>query len=293
MPKLKVCVLIPCLMKTNNEEVNMKKMRELHDVFHFDKIVIYDQCFEERHIEPWMTLIGHAVEPEGFVVPRNSLLDWFYRSDYDYALWMDANASVSKPQRNALLTLLKWIEEGNCPYDVIQSMFQLWVSGEGILDHRRSSYDKTILVSTSIDSTSSVKDGTMIGLIISNFKKKYNDEVFIREDCNPWKGLSEDVFFINLVRRLYDVGFCSSLGFSKSGGAKTSTWREGKTYSYPPIEKDKLDSMIKEYIRERRLVSRKTFMAKNSFEISRVETYKELIKPFKPKNKKIISNLLR
>lgn len=285
----KICVLIPCLMKPNNEEVNMKRMRELHDELGFDDIIIYDQCFEDRHKEPWMTLIGHAKEPQGFVKPRNELLKWFYESDFDYAMWMDANAVVSRPQRNALMTLKAWLESGECPYDVVQSTFQLWVSGEGILDHRRPDYDKTILVST-LDEPVKVRDGTMIGMVMANFSKKYGDKPYIRHDCDPWSGTSEDVFFINLIKRLYRVGLCSSLGFSKSG-SKTSTWREGQgtKYNYPPIKKEVLDQMIREYVRESHLVVRKEFMAKNTFEIERVARFKDLIKEFKPKNKKIIS----
>ena len=132
-------------------------------------------------------------------------------------------------------------------------------------------------------------------MMMTNLNKKYGDEVFIREDCDPWQGTSEDVFLLNLLKRLYNVGLCSSLGFTKNG-SKTSTWREGNgsKYNYPPLKKDVLDDMVKSSIRDEKLVCRKSFMPKNVYEIVRVEEGKELLKEFKPRpHKRVVGGLLK
>ena len=77
-------------------------------------------------------------------------------------MWMDANAVVTKPQRNALFTLKKWIESGKCPFDIVQSTFQLWVMGEAVMDHQRDSYFDTILVSK-VEDCAKIKDGRLSG----------------------------------------------------------------------------------------------------------------------------------
>lgn len=291
----KVCALVPSLVTPVNEKTVFRRIEQLHNTLGINTVVVYDQCWGPRPEEPWLKQIGRKTKPCGFVTPRNALLEWFYDSDFDYALLMDSTAGVSKPQQNAFLTLLSWLETEDCPYDVIKTVFQLWVSTEGILDHRRGNYDKTILVST-VEVPPKVRDGTLNGLFIANFAKKYSERPLIPEVCDPMKGLPEDVFLLNLLTRLYQTGLCSSLGVFKPNGPQLSTWRPSQKalYDYPPIKKDDLDAIIKDYVRVNQLKCRKTFMSKNVFEIPRVDQYKDLVREFKPRpTKKHSKGLLK
>ena len=55
-----------------------------------DEFIVNDQEFMPQDYKPGFTYIGKHKERQGFVKGRNQLLEYFYNSDADYAIWMDA-----------------------------------------------------------------------------------------------------------------------------------------------------------------------------------------------------------
>ena len=109
----KIMALIPCLMLPNNRSFNLKAMKETRDLLGLDCCVVYDQCFSDAdYTELYgFEYIAHSKERMGWVEPRNKLLEHFYNSDFDYAFWIDANSTVSKPTLNDLLTIIRAVQE--------------------------------------------------------------------------------------------------------------------------------------------------------------------------------------
>ena len=87
----KVMLMVPCLMLDTNRKRN-KKCIDAARRLEFDKIVVCAQQFQESDKTDGVEYIGNHAEGIGFVQARNELLKFFYESDFDYAMWLDANA---------------------------------------------------------------------------------------------------------------------------------------------------------------------------------------------------------
>ena len=273
-------------MLDNNRKANKKAMRyALENYEGIDEFVVNDQEFLESDYEEGFKYVGHHKERQGFVNTRNQLLEWFYNSDADYAIWMDANAKVTKSSLNDLVTLIDVAKSGQLEVDAVFSTLGIIVSGERIEAKKMPDYfDNIYLVK--------FKQGydIMHGLLISNFKKKYNMPIYIDKRCDPRKGTSEDIYFARLIRRFFNYRLCPTITVSKPTN-KTSTWVANKTgYDYPPIDLPTVDAYIDELLNDKTYASQ----TENSktYHYIRSTRHKSLLKPYKPRSK-VKSNLFK
>ena len=276
----KVMILIPCLMLENNRQANHISMEYAKENYPVDKIVIYDQEFIEEDYKEGFEYIGYAKKREGFVKPRNELLKYFYNSDFDFAIWLDANEKVGKACLNDFLTLIDGIKKGTLDLDVILQTLGITISQERIFAKKRRDFKNVVYCIK-------MKKGYewMHGMIMSNFKKKYGEEVYIDERCDPRKGTSEDIYFVNLLRSLFSVYLCPTVSIFKPSNT-TSTWmNEKKSYDYPDIDYPKIDEYISENYRKTGKRIGK-FYNEKIVKLERVEPFKECIKEYKPRRRK-------
>lgn len=226
-------------MAENNRKANHSAM-EFAKNYGADEIVVYAQEFQPQDYRDGFTYIGNEEKRQGFVKPRNELLHWFYESDCDYALWIDANEKVSLSSINELETIFGALRNGleiNC----MLSTMGIQISAERILAKKRSDYKNSVYLLRS-------KKGYewFHGMINRNYKKYYGAGIYIDERCDPLVGLSEDVYLPRLLRRLFECQLCPTLILSKPSN-KTSTWMNEKgSYDYPPIDLPALDEFIRE-----------------------------------------------
>lgn len=270
---MKVVLLIPCLMLDNNRAANMKALRYAKENYGVDEIVVNDQCFDATDYEPGVTYIGHHSQRQGFVKGRNQLLEWFYDSDADYAVWMDGNAWVSKTTLNDFRTLLS-IAKNGLPVDIVFSTLGIYVSGERIEARKMPDHsDKIRLVKAA-------GCDWFHAMFMANLNKKYGIRPLIDARCNPGVGVSEDVYFARLLKKIATCRQCPTIIVSKPSN-KTSTWIADKGgYKYEKIDYATVDRMIEENIRENKwpIVQQSS----RSFEYERVGEYKEWLTSYKP-----------
>lgn len=281
----KIVMLIPALMLENNRKANHAAMAYAKDYYPVDEFIVNDAEFLPDDYREGFTYIGHHAERQGFVKTRNQLLEYFYNSDADYAIWMDANGKVSKSTLNDFVSIVNAIKEGKVPVDVIYSTLGINISGERIAVKKLPDYNDSVYLVK-------FKSGYewMHGLIMKNFKKYYGEEVYIDERCDPRKGTSEDIYFAKMLRERFDYRLAPTVVVTKPSN-KTSTWVADKSgYKYPKPDYATVDGYIKENLtRQPPLAHVKT---SNTIIISREETYKCWLKPYKPKPKKIRGYLI-
>lgn len=248
---MKITGLVPCLMQDNNREVNMKYLSYAKDKYHLDNICVYAQCFKESDYLNGFQYIGNKDTKQGFIVPRNELLKEFYNSDYDYAIWFDANEYCSGSTINDLVNVVEALKSGELDINCIVSTMGIQVSTERRKVKSDSNYFEKVTLHQ-IPFTRGTLSGyyTMHGMIIKNFKKYYNQELYIDERCDPWKGTSEDTYFAMLLRGVTECYLAPAIVFSKAS-ANTSTWMSDKgSYAYPPVETDIVISYVQENIQK-------------------------------------------
>ena len=288
---MKIVMLIPCLMLPNNRKANQRAMRYAKEFYTgIDEFVVNDQEFLESDYEEGFTYIGHHKERQGFVNTRNQLLEWFYNSDADWAVWMDANAIVSKPTLNDFITLVDAAKDGRLEeVDAIFATLGLMVSGERIELKKRDDYFDAIYLINQTAKNSIVYD-TMHSLFLVNLKKRYGQEIYIDKRCDPHKGTSEDIYFARILRQLFNTRLCPTLTISKPTN-KASTWVSGKRgYDYPKADFKTIDTYIQENIKEKYHASH--IENRKTYKLYRSTRYKGLLKPYKPKAK-VKANILK
>lgn len=286
----KVCCLIPCLMRDNNRKANIKYITENIERMNADKYIIYAQCFnasdyatlEHSKVE----FIGRKDEPQGFVKPRNELLEYFYNSDYDYAVWIDANASITSTTLNSYLTVLDALRSEKIDVDAIFSSLGIIASSERI--HLATQDDYFDVVKLLPASRYSIRNCPWLhSCFIKNFNLYYKEKIFIDESCDPWKGTSEDTYLSTLLRQCGRCYLCPSICVSKPP-AKTSTWmhnsvdENGKaTYGYPPIDWDTIQETVVKALRDIKIRN----LSSSIIEIDRVDEYKSNLQEYKSRKK--------
>lgn len=288
-PINKVCVLIPCLMRDNNRKANIKYITDNISKTQADKFVIYAQCFTDNDYATLTHLnvefIGRVTEPQGFVKPRNELLKWFYRSDFDYAIWLDANETMTNTTLNSFLTLVDAVRNDKVDFDAVFSSLGIIASSERI---QLASMDDYFDVLKLLPTTRySVKNSPWLhSCFMKNLRKYYDEELYIDERCDPWKGTSEDTYFSTLLRQCCRCYLCPSITISKPP-AKTSTWmhnstdENGKpTYGYPPIAWEEIQTMATENSKERIRGG-----ATSIIEIPRVDDFRSNLTSYKSRKK--------
>lgn len=276
----KILMMIPCLMLETNREKNIEAQKYALDNYKgIDKIIIYDQCFQKDDYLEGIEYIGNQKEGQGFVKPRNELLKYFYNSDYDYAIWMDGNKTVSKTSLNDFNTLIKAIKEEEIDLDVIFSTIGINISPERMEVKKRPDYFKYIYILYKIHGYEYFH-----GMFMKNFKKYYDDELYMSDECDVWKGLNEDVYFAKLLRKVYNTYMCPTIVIN-TPSSKTSTWmtKEG-SYAYPTVDHIRLKEMAEEESKKHKI--RLNTDKKNVYRIKRIddETINDL-KPYKKRSK--------
>lgn len=237
----KIMLLTPALMLDNNREANKNAMQYSLDNYSIDEFVCYDQEFKEEDYIDGYNYIGHKEKREGFVKPRNELLKYFYNSDYDYAFLIDANEKITQSSINDLETVFHALKTNKIMSNAILTTMGIQISAERMIAKQRKDYFNFVYLLRN-------KKGYewMHGLIILNYKKYYNKEIYIDERCDPKKGISEDIYFVRTLHRLFECQLCPTIVASKPSN-KTSTWQQNAdNYAYPIIEMPIIDKIIKQ-----------------------------------------------
>lgn len=281
----KIMALIPCLMLSNNRRFNIRALSENRDLLSIDKYVIYDQCFEDTDFIEGFEYIANSKERMGWVEPRNSLLKYFYNSDYDYAFWIDANSTVSKPTINDLVTVIKNIQDDKLEFiDSIFCTLGIWVSQDRINYKSAEDYfDNVHLIAAKNDRSYN----WMHGLIHKNFKKYCNQEFYIDERCDTRKGTPDDVYFARVLRRYTNSFVAPTVVINKPNSKASCTWANEKgTYDYPPVLFDVVDEYILENSEKYNYHRTQNIASPVDVPLKRIDFMKDKIKPYQPRSKK-------
>lgn len=241
-----VVLLTPCLMRPNNRAANAKCMAKQRRQIRPDGIMVAAQCFEEGDYEPGIEYVVRSPEGLGFVGARNALLEAFYRSDYDYAVWMDANSWLSEPTLNDFETLLDAVRRGLVGFDAVFSTLGIMVDGDRQTCKTKADYFRRVHFMPAVQGNCD----WMHGLVMVNLRKRYGWAPFIDARCDPWEGTSEDTFFSRLLKRMCRCAKLPTAVVAKPA-AKTSTWMSnaGK-YAYPPVDHAAVDRLVDEAVEE-------------------------------------------
>lgn len=276
----KIMLLMPCLMLETNRQKNIEAQKYMLENYKgIDEYVIYDQCYNEEDMLKGIKYIGKQKEGQGFIKSRNELLNYFYNSDYDYAVWMDGNKTVSKTSLNDFNTLVNALKTDKIDLDVIFSTIGINISPERMELKKRHDYFKNIYLLYKIHGYEYFH-----GMFMKNFKKYYNDEIYISEECDVWKGLNEDVYFSILLRKLYKTYLCPTIVIN-TPSSNSSTWMTTKgSYDYPKVDKIKLKEIAEKESKNHK--KRLDTSYKNVYQIERVQDdYLKELKPYKAKRK--------
>lgn len=275
----KIVMLIPCMMMETNREKNLEAQNyALENYKGIDQIVIYDQCFQDGDFIDGIEYIGHQSQGQGFIKSRNELLKWFYKSDYDYAIWMDGNKTVSKTSLNDFNTLIDAVKNEKIDLDFIFSTIGINISQERMEIKKRPDYFKYIYLLYKVRGYY-----WFHGLFMKNISKYYDDELYISEKCDVWEGLNEDIYFAILARKVYKTYLCPTIVIN-TPSSNTSTWmtKEG-SYNYPKVDYDVLREIATEESKSHKI---RLNGDKNVYRLERLndDTIKDL-KPYKKRSK--------
>lgn len=287
----RIMALIPCLMLSNNRKFNIKALTENKELLGIDKYIIYDQCFEETDFIEGFEYIANSKERMGWVEPRNALLRYFYNSDYDYAFWIDANSTVSKPTINDLVTIINNIQTDKLNFiDSIFSTLGIWVSQDRIkFKSSEDYYNKVHLILAKNNRSYN----WMHGLIHKNFKKYYNQEFYIDERCDTRKGTPDDVYFARLLRKYTNCYVAPTVVINKPNSKASCTWANEKgTYDYPPVLFDVVDDYILETSEKFNYHKTSNSIVLNDVVLDRIDFMRDKIKEYQPRSKKTKDEVL-
>lgn len=261
-------------MQANNRVANHASMQYAKEHYGLDEYIVNDQGFDEIDFREGWTYIGHHKEGQGFTKARNQLLKWFYNSDADYAMWIDANSKVSKSTLNDLRTLVDVVKRGDLEVDVVFSTLGMYLSGLRIEARQQKDHKENIHL---------IKAGGcdwFHAMFMINFKKYYDLELYIDDRCDPRKGTSEDIYFARLLLKLANCRVCPTIIVGKPSN-KTSTWiAEKDGYKYTPVDYTLLQAYIDENIKKLHLVPLER--TNKHYMYDRVDIYKELVKSYVP-----------
>ena len=279
-------------MLDNTRSINKQSIDFAHKHLAPDAHVIYDQCFRPEDFHPDYTYIAHADKRMGWVVARNSLLKWFYESDYDYAFWIDANSKVTTTTLNDVTTILDALRDNKLPQvDTIFSTLGMWNSQERQDLKQESDYfDNVHLVPAKLTKNYD----WMHGLIIKNFKKYYNQEFYIDERCDVLQGVPEDVYLSRLLRRKTKAFIAPTVVCSKPLSNKSCTMDNGTgKYVYPPVKYTTLDQWVEEESLKQNYRHVDPTAVPKEIILPRGDYMREKLKPYRPKVKINNSNITK
>lgn len=286
----KICILTPCLMLDNNREVNMKYINSNIEQLNADKHIIYAQCFTENDYamldNSKIDIIGRKDKPQGFVAPRNELLEYFYESDYDYAFWIDANSCMTSTTMNTYYTVLDALRNEKIDVDAIFSSLGIIASQERMSIAAMPDYFDVVKLLPA--GRYGIRNLSWLhGCFMKNLNKYYGKKLFMNPECDPWKGTVEDAYFSTLLRQCCNCYLCPSIVVSKPS-AKTSTWMKdskdskgNSTYGYPPVQWN----ILEEWAKEATQVVNSNKGPYNIIEIPRVDKMRNLLQEYKSRKK--------
>lgn len=223
---MKICVLIPVYMTDNSRDINLKNLRKLKETEfkYVDEVVICDQCFQQSdYIEGFTYLGPFGKMPNGCLDARNILFRWFYNSDYDYALLMDARENISKSGMNAFVTLCNKIHNNEVDMDCIQSTLGIMISAERMDDKQRKDYKDNLWIRPS------KPQNHLHHCFLANLRKKYNLELYIEPEiiyAENFK-VTDDLYFITKLSRYIDMWICGEMTVN-TGPQSASLWATSK-----------------------------------------------------------------
>ena len=280
-----ICGLTPCLMLDNTRDINKKSITSNMEHLKLDNWALYDQNFGEGDFIEGCEHIAHEPGRAGWVKSRNGLLKWFYESDYDYAFWIDANSTISKPTLNDVKTIVEAIREDkldNC--DAIFGTLGMWVSQDRIIAKSAPDFKENVhLIPAKINKSYN----WMHGLFIKNFKKYYGQEFYIDERCDTLQGIPEDVYFARLLRRFANCYVAPTVVCNKPTSKHSCTMDNGKgTYEYPLVLFDVVDNYILESADKNKYKQCNPHTVVSEIILPRCDYMLDLIKPYSPRSKK-------
>lgn len=274
----KVVMLTPCLMLDTNRRKNKEAMAHARASYPVDAFAVNAQGFQPDDYEEDVTYIGNHPSGVGFVQARNELLEWFYASDYDWAIWMDANAKVSTSAMNDFLTVLDAVKRDALDIDAIFSTLGLILSSDRILAKKDKAYFDEVKLTYFTTGCE-----WMHGLFMRNFRKVYGIAPMIREDCDPRKGTSEDVFFALLLRRLFDCRLAPTIQITKPQ-SKYSTWMASAgSYAYAKIAWGTVRTMVEQYCHKMKFERIRATRA--TISLPRLPDLQNKLKPYRSRTK--------
>lgn len=282
----KIVMLTPSLMLENNRKLNNVALDFALMHYDVDLIVINDQEYlpSDYRDEERILYIGKHEKRQGFVKGRNQLLEWFYESDYDWAIWLDANAKITSTTLNDFRTLIDAIRNDIVEVDVVLSTLGIYISENRIEARKADDHLENI----KLTSVMKKECDWMHAMFMRNFNKVYGMKPFINETCDPKVGLSEDVYFVQLLKRLFQVRQCPTIIVTKPSN-KASTWVADKAnYGYPPIDWKGISRLV----RMNKLEAPKQSMHKETYIIPRAEYMKDRVTIYKDRKKKVKGGLL-
>jgi len=275
----KIVVLMPCLMSDANREVYSKVIAdrlELKALGIIDQLVILAIDFspEELNLFSEAVLITDYVTKDRTIVgARNTLLKWFYDSDYDFALWTDANERLTGTTKNDLYTLLNAVRNG-LDVSVVFSTIGEIVYGQRIEARKRIEHLDEIILTRFKPTTSTM---TLHFTLMVNINKYFNYELYIPETVDQSKGRPEDVVFAYMLDRALGSHLCPTIITSRISTSK-STWsglsRSVKA-SEVPIDKAWIRKNIAQVPVLREPDNTTLFIKRVALEKEKVTKYKE------------------
>ena len=198
-----VCV-IACLLQDHNREKILENIQSNIEKLSIDKYVILAQCFKDSEFEIFknkdnVELIGNYDYARGFVDCKNDLFHYFYKSNYDYALLLDANCTVSKTTLNSHLTLLNAIRNYEIEPDLVTVSIGVLPDTDRAELNKSNDYFEYLTLLDANQKKYQRNQNEMYFTYLKNISKFYNKEIFIPNECHCHIGLFEDVYFISLL----------------------------------------------------------------------------------------------
>ena len=281
---MKICVLIPVYMTDNSRDINLANLRKLKETEfkYVDEVVICDQCFQPSdYIEGFTYLGPFGKMPNGCLDARNILFKWFYNSDYDYAMLMDARESLSSAGLNSFATLCNAIHNNLVDLDCIQSTLGIMVSQERIEDKKRDDYREEVYIRPSKE------QNHLHHCFLSNLKKKYGLELYIEPEvvmAGDFK-VTDDLYFITKLSRYIDMHIIGEMTVN-TGPQSASLWatKKGSESTKGIPWKKALNIVLDKYCDI--IMSEYKSYPQYPLKLKRIEDYKDLLTDYKPRSKK-------
>lgn len=223
---MKVCMLIPVYMNDACRQINLNNLNKLRKTEFklVDEVVICDQCYQEDDYIEGFTYLGPFEKLKYKAADaRNILFKWFYESDYDYAVLMDARENLSKSGLNSFATLMDMIHNDKLNIDFLQGTIGNMINGERIEDKKRSDYKENICIRKMTRIQPHLHH-----TIISNFKKKYGIELYVPAEkmgagAGLKDGVPDDIYFCKLCSTYFNTYLVGELCVN-CGDSSASTW---------------------------------------------------------------------